>query len=87
MWTLDASVYVRAADPNDPDQATCQALIDALDDQAAPLIVPRLLLAEIAGALRRLTRDPIRALGRRYPPRDAAYPAYRARRHADRYCG
>jgi len=61
MWTLDASVYVRAADPNDPDQATCQALIDALDDQAAPIIVPRLLLAELAGALRRLTRDPIRA--------------------------
>jgi predicted nucleic acid-binding protein len=61
MWTLDTSVYVRAADPNDPDQATCQALIDALDDQAVPIIVPRLLLAELAGALRRLTRDPIRA--------------------------
>lgn len=61
MWTLDTSVYVRAADPNDPDQAICQALIDVLDDQAAPIIVPRLLLAEIAGVLRRLTRDPIRA--------------------------
>jgi predicted nucleic acid-binding protein len=61
MWTLDASVYVRAADPNDPDQAICQELIDALDDQAAPIIVPRLLLAELAGVLRRLTRDPIRA--------------------------
>jgi len=61
MWTLDTSVYVRAADPYDPDQAICQALIDVLDDQAAPIIVPRLLLTEIAGALRRLTRDPIRA--------------------------
>jgi predicted nucleic acid-binding protein len=61
MWTLDTSVYVRAADPSDPDQAMCQALIDALDDQAAPIIVPRLLLAEVAGVLRRLTRDPIRA--------------------------
>jgi len=56
MWTLDTSVYVRAADPYDPDQAICQALIDVLDDQAAPIIVPRLLLTEIAGALRRLTR-------------------------------
>lgn len=61
MWTLDTSVYVRAADPNDPDQAICQALIDALDGQAAPIIVPRLLLAEVAGAIRRVTRDPIRA--------------------------
>jgi predicted nucleic acid-binding protein len=61
MWTLDTSVYVRASDPNDPNQATCQALIDALEDQSAPIIVPRLLLAEVAGALRRLTRDPIRA--------------------------
>jgi predicted nucleic acid-binding protein len=61
MWTLDTSVYVRAADPNDPDQAMCQALIDTLDDQAVPIIVPRLLLAEVAGAVRRVTRDPIRA--------------------------
>ena len=61
MWTLDTSVYVRAADPNDPDQATCQRLIDALDEQAASIIVPRLLLAEVAGAIRRVTRDPIRA--------------------------
>ena len=61
MWTLDTSLYVRAADPNDPDQAICQALIGALDDQAAPIIVPRLLLAEVSGAIRRITRDPIRA--------------------------
>lgn len=61
MWTLDTSIYVRAADPYDEQHADCQALLDALDERAAPILVPRLLLAEVAGVVRRLTRDPIRA--------------------------
>jgi len=61
MYTLDASVIGRDFDPVDPQYAACHALIALLDQQAITVIVPRLLLAEIAGALRRLTRDPIRA--------------------------
>lgn len=61
MWTPDASIFVRAADANDPDQAVCQALLDGLDRTGASTIVPRLLIAEVAGAVRRITRDPIRA--------------------------
>ena len=61
MWTLDTSVYVRAADPLDPDGQMCQHLLERLDATAAHILVPRLLLAELAGAIRRLTRDPIRA--------------------------
>ena len=61
MWTLDASIYVRAAEPDDPSGATCQELIDRLSQTGALVIVPRLLLAELAGVVRRLTRDPIRA--------------------------
>ncbi len=61
MWTLDASVVARSFDVNDPAQAVCLALLDRLDRTAAPVIVPRLLLAELAGAVRRLLQDPIRA--------------------------
>lgn len=61
MYTIDASVVARDFDPADPDYAACHELIARLDQQAIPVIVPRLLLAEIAGLARRLTRDPIRA--------------------------
>jgi predicted nucleic acid-binding protein len=61
MYTLDASVVARDFDPGDPEYAACHELIAQLDQQAIPVIVPRLLLAEIAGLARRLTRDPIRA--------------------------
>ena len=61
MYTIDASVVARDFDPGDPDYAACHELIARLDQQAIPVIVPRLLLAEIAGLARRLTRDPIRA--------------------------
>src|SRR4029079_12234897 len=61
MYTLDASVVARDFDPGDPEYAACHKLIAQLDQRAIPVIVPRLLLAEIAGLARRLTRDPIRA--------------------------
>lgn len=61
MYTLDASIVARDFDPGDPEYAACHELIALLDQQAIRVIVPRLLLAEIAGLARRLTRDPIRA--------------------------
>lgn len=61
MYTLDASIVARDFDPSDPEYAACHELITLLDQQSIPVIVPRLLLAEIAGRARRLTRDPIRA--------------------------
>jgi predicted nucleic acid-binding protein len=61
MFTLDASVIARSFDPADSAYAICQELIDVLEQRAVPVIVPRLLLAEVAGVVRRLTRDPIRA--------------------------
>ncbi len=61
MYTLDASVVGRDFDPGDPEYRTCHELIAQLDQQAIPVIVPRLLLAEVAGLARRLTRDSIRA--------------------------
>lgn len=61
MYTLDASIVGRDFDPGDPEYATCHELIAQLDQLSIPVIVLRLLLAEIAGLVRRLTRDPIRA--------------------------
>jgi predicted nucleic acid-binding protein len=54
MWTLDASVVVRSFDPVDPEHIVCKNLLDTLDARALPVIVPRLLLVELAGAVRRL---------------------------------
>ena len=61
MFTLDASVVSRSIDPNDPEYALCRALLDHLDQAAIPVILPRLFLAEVAGVVRRLLQDPIRA--------------------------
>lgn len=61
MYTLDANVVARDLDPGDGEYAACHELIAQFDRQAIAVIVPRLLLAEVAGLARRLTRDPIRA--------------------------
>jgi len=61
MYTLDANVFVRNLDPNEPEYETCHALLDQLDETATPIIVPTLVLAEVAGTISRTRRDPIRA--------------------------
>ncbi|WP_129630324.1 type II toxin-antitoxin system VapC family toxin [Candidatus Oscillochloris fontis] len=61
MWTLDASVIVRSFDPLDAEYAIVVEFLNRLEHDALPIIVPRLVLPEIAGAVRRLLRDPIRA--------------------------
>lgn len=61
MYTIDANIFVRDTDSHDPDYATCHNLLSALDRQQIPVIVPNLLLVEVAGAMSRTRRDPIRA--------------------------
>ncbi len=61
MYTLDASIFVRDATPLDPDHAVCHALIAHLYTASIPIIVPTLLLPEVAAALSRVYRDPLRA--------------------------
>jgi predicted nucleic acid-binding protein len=63
MYTLDANIFVRDASPGDPEHPTCHALMAQLYQRNTAIIVPFLVLAEIAGALSRSFRDPIRALG------------------------
>ncbi|MBP1464371.1 type II toxin-antitoxin system VapC family toxin [Candidatus Chloroploca sp. M-50] len=61
MDTLDANIFVRDASPNDPEHATCHALMAHLYQRMTTIIVPFLVLPEIAGALSRSFRDPMRA--------------------------
>ena len=61
MYTLDANIFVRDADPRDPDHRTCRALLERLASTSTPVTMPWLVLAEVAGALSREFRDPLRA--------------------------
>jgi predicted nucleic acid-binding protein len=58
---LDASVFTRTIDSTEPDHADCRALLDRLYANAMPIVVPTLALVEVAGAISRARRDPIRA--------------------------
>ncbi|PDW03738.1 type II toxin-antitoxin system VapC family toxin [Candidatus Viridilinea mediisalina] len=61
MYTLDANVFVRDADARDPDHRSCRALLKQLAITNTPVTMPLLVLAEVAGALSREFRDPLRA--------------------------
>jgi predicted nucleic acid-binding protein len=56
MYTVDASVLVNGADTVEAGHEISRACLDALRDQAQPLILPSLVLAEVAGSFSR-TRD------------------------------
>ena len=61
MYTIDASVFVRDLDPTEPEHAVCHTLLERLDVAGLPIIVPVLLLVELAGTVSRTRRDPLRA--------------------------
>jgi predicted nucleic acid-binding protein len=59
MYTLDANIFVRDLDTREPQHAECHALLEELQAQALPIIVPVLVLAEVTGTVSRTRRDPI----------------------------
>src|SRR5215211_4425245 len=59
MYTLDANIFVRDLDTREPQHTECHALLVELQAQALPIIVPVLVLAEVAGTVSRTRRDPI----------------------------
>lgn len=61
MYTLDANIFIRNASPNDADHTICHALLTQLYQRSIKIVVPYFILSEIAGALSRSFRDPIRA--------------------------
>jgi predicted nucleic acid-binding protein len=60
MFTLDAGVFLRRASPNDPDYAVCRDLFETIQARTIALYEPWLVLPEVAGAVSRIFRDPMR---------------------------
>lgn len=63
-YTIDASVFLNAFNPVEAGHAESQRLLVRLRDQAAPMIVPTLVLPEVAAAIRRGRND--ESLARRF---------------------
>lgn len=61
MYTLDANIFVRDANPYDVDHGVCHALLERLHTTRSAILVPSIVLAEVAGPLSRAFHDPIRA--------------------------
>jgi predicted nucleic acid-binding protein len=54
---IDASVWVAINRDTDPAHSRCMAWLESVLDSNDRLVAPTLLVAEVAGALRRLTRQ------------------------------
>jgi predicted nucleic acid-binding protein len=61
MYTVDASVWVNGFDRREAGRATSRQLLEVLRARALPIIVPNLVLAEVAGAISRTRNDSGRA--------------------------
>jgi predicted nucleic acid-binding protein len=61
MYTVDASVWVNAFDQREPGHQVSRQFLEALRNQALPVIVPNLVLAEVAGAISRTRRTSAQA--------------------------
>ena len=58
MYTVDTSVWVNSFDQREPGHAISRQVLNLLAVQAAPIIVPYLLLVEVAGAISRTRQNP-----------------------------
>jgi predicted nucleic acid-binding protein len=75
VLTIDASVWVNADSPAEPDSASSRALLDQVHAARTPVIVPTLLRVEVAAAISRTRRDA--ALAREFAEKLAALPFVR----------
>ena len=57
IYTLDASVFVNAFNPYEAGHAESRRLLAQLQEQATPIVVPTLLLPEVAAAVSRGRED------------------------------
>jgi predicted nucleic acid-binding protein len=71
-YTVDASVFVNAFNPHEDGHAESLALLAAIQERDDPIIVPTLLVAEIASAVARASDDGVGAL--QYAYATAALP-------------
>ena len=61
MFTIDTSVFVADLTPTESGHGESRALLDRLRADGTPLILPTLLLVELAGVIGRVHGDPERA--------------------------
>ena len=61
MYTVDASVWVNAFDQREPGHLVSRQFLDALRSQSRIIIVPNLVVVEVAGAISRTRRAPEQA--------------------------
>ena len=61
MYTIDASVWVNGFDQRETGHDISRRLLDILGNQAIPVIVPNLVLVEVAGAISRTRNNPAQA--------------------------
>jgi len=57
IYTVDASVFLNAFNPYEAGHAESQRLLALLQERAAPIVVPTLLLPEVAAAVSRGRND------------------------------
>jgi predicted nucleic acid-binding protein len=56
-YTIDASVFVNAFNPHEEGQAESLQIISAIQEHGDPVLVPALLVPEVASAVARATDD------------------------------
>jgi predicted nucleic acid-binding protein len=56
-YTIDASVFLNASNAHEPGHPESVRLLRAIEQASAPLVVPTLVVAEIASAIARTTDD------------------------------
>jgi predicted nucleic acid-binding protein len=61
-FTVDASVFVNAFNPHEEGHAASLQILSAIQERGDPVIVPTLLISEIAAAVARATGDRVGAL-------------------------
>jgi predicted nucleic acid-binding protein len=71
-YTIDASVFVNAFNPHEKGHAESLQILSAIRDRGDPVIVPALIVPEIASAVARATDDTAGALN--YANATAALP-------------
>ena len=61
MYTIDASVWVNSFDQREEGHQLSRQVLDLLRVQSRTVIVPHLVLIEVAGAISRTRQDPEKA--------------------------
>jgi predicted nucleic acid-binding protein len=61
VYTIDASTWVNAFDQREPGHEDSRQLLELLADRAIPIVVPNLVLIEVAGAISRTRQEPVQA--------------------------